>query len=77
MVKKVEGEDEAMLYQNYTIQMLHAPRDNEKATDLYQMLRINEPTLDSRCKILDVLCFPEVCTTQEKLPYIILTMLKL
>ena len=60
MVKKVEGEEEAMLYQNYTIQVLHAPRDNEKATDLYQMLRINEPTLDSRCKILDVLCFPNL-----------------
>ena len=49
-----------MLYQNYTIQPLHAPRDNEKATDLYQMLRINERTLDSHCKMLDMLCFPDL-----------------
>ena len=60
MVKKIEEEEEAMLYQNYTIQPLHAPRDNEKATDLYQMLRINERTLDSRCKMLNMLCFPDL-----------------
>ena len=60
MVKKIEEEEEATLYQNYTIQPLHAPRDNEKATDLYQMLRINEHTLDSRYKMLDMLCFPDL-----------------
>jgi len=60
MVKKIEEEEESTLYQNYTIQALHALRDNEKATDLYQMLCINEPTLDSRCKLLDVLCFPDL-----------------
>jgi len=59
MVKKIE-EEESALYQNYSIQALHAPRDNKKATNLYQMLCINEPTLDSCCKMLDVLCFPDL-----------------
>ena len=45
MVRKVE-KDEAELYKNYTIQLLYGPRQNEKATDLYQMLRINEPAID-------------------------------
>ena len=45
MVRKVEKDEEAELYKNYTIQLLHGPRQNEKATDLYQMLRINEPAI--------------------------------
>jgi len=35
MVRKKRKEEEAELYKNYTIQVLHAPRKNEKATDLY------------------------------------------
>ena len=47
MVRKIEKEEEADLYKNYTIQGLHAPRQNEKATDLYQLLRITEPAMDN------------------------------
>ena len=39
---------------------LHAPRENEKATALYQLLHINEPALDTCCKQLDLLCFPNL-----------------
>ena len=60
MVRKIEKEEEAELYKNYTIQALHAPRQNEKATDLYQLLRITESAMDNRCKQLDVLCFPDL-----------------
>ena len=60
MVKKIEEEEETKMYQNYTIQPLHASRENETATNLYQMLRINEPTLNSHCKLLDTLCFPDL-----------------
>ena len=37
MGRKIEKEEEADLYKNYTIQALHAPRQNEKATDLYEL----------------------------------------
>ena len=60
MVRKVPREEEEDIYQNYTIQALHAPRQNEKATDLYQMLRVTEPPLDNRCKEIDALCFPDL-----------------
>ena len=60
MVRKVPREEEEDIYQNYTIQALHAPRQNEKATDLYQKLRVTEPPLDNRCKEIDVLCFPDL-----------------
>ena len=30
MVRKVEKDEEAELYKNYTIQLLHGPRQNEK-----------------------------------------------
>ena len=60
MVRKVEKDEEAELYKNYTIQLLHGPRQNEKATDLYQMLRINEQAIDGRCKQLDHMCFPDL-----------------
>ena len=53
MVRKVEKDEEAELYKNYTIQLLHAPRQNEKATDLY-------PAIDGRCKQLDHMCFPDL-----------------
>ena len=57
MVRKVGKDEEAELYKHYTIQTLHAPRQNEKATELYQMLCITEPTIDGRCKQMDVMCF--------------------
>ena len=60
MVRKVEKDEEAELYKNYTVQLLHAPRENQKATDLYQMLRINEPAIDGCCKQLDHMCFPNL-----------------
>jgi len=40
MVRRVSVEEERKMYQNYTICPLHAPRLNEKATDLYQMLKV-------------------------------------
>ena len=60
MVRKIPESDEPELYQDYTIHALHAPRENDKATHLYQLLRINEPPLDTRCKQLDLLCFPDL-----------------
>ena len=60
MVRKVEKDEEAELYKHYTIQAMHAPRQNKKATDLYQMLRVTEPAIDGRCKQLDVMCFPDL-----------------
>ena len=60
MVRKIEKEEEADMYKNYTIQALHAPRENEKGTDLYQLLCITESTMDNQCKQLDVLCFPDL-----------------
>ena len=42
MIRKIMKEEEAELYKNYTVQALHAPRLNEKATDLYQLLKIND-----------------------------------
>ena len=37
---------------------LHAPRENEKAVHLYQLLRINESPIDVRCKQLDHALLP-------------------
>ena len=62
MVKKVAKEEEAELYKNYTIQTLHPPRVNEKATELYQLLKINDPPLDARCKQLEEIRFPSIFT---------------
>ena len=62
MVRKVAKDEEAELYKNYTIQTLHPPRVNEKATDLYQLLKINEPPLDAQCKQLEEMCFPSIFT---------------
>ena len=60
MVREIPESEEQELYHDYTIHALHAPRENEKATHLYQLLRINEPPIDMRCKQLDVLCFPDL-----------------
>ena len=62
MVRKVAKDEEAELYKNYTIQTLHVPRINEKATDLYQLLKINAAPLDARCKQLKEMCFPSIFT---------------
>ena len=42
---------------HYTINALHAPRQNERATALYQLLKVNEAPLDSRTKHLDMFVF--------------------
>ena len=62
MVRKVAKDEEAEMYRNYTIQTLHAARVNEKATDLYQLLKINDAPLDARCKQLEEMCFPAIFT---------------
>ena len=60
MIEEVAEHEEGLYYEQYTINPLHAPRENKKATALYQMLRINETPLDSRMKFLDMLCFPDI-----------------
>jgi len=50
MVRRVPVEEEREMYQKYTFCPLHASRLNEKATDLYQMLKVEEPLMDSRAK---------------------------
>ena len=60
MVREIPDSEEQDLYHDYTIHALHAPRANERATHLYQMLRINESPIDARCKQLDLLCFPDL-----------------
>ena len=60
MIRKVEKEKETELYKHYTIQMLHVPRQNEKASHLYQMLCVTELIMDGRCKQLNVMCFPDL-----------------
>ena len=60
MVRKIPESDEPELYYDYMIHALHAPRENEKATHLYQLLCINESPIDMRCKQLDLLCFPDL-----------------
>ena len=42
MVRRIPESEEKDLYHDYMIHALHAPRANERATHLYQMLRINE-----------------------------------
>jgi len=60
MVEEVAEHEEGAYYEQYTIDPLHAPRENKKATALYQMLKVNEAPLDSRMKYLDMLCFPDI-----------------
>ena len=62
MLRKVAKDEEAEMYRNYTIQTLHTPRLNEKPTDLYQLLKINDAPLDVRCKQLEEICFPAIYT---------------
>ena len=60
MVEEIAEHKEQSYYEQYTINPLHAPRENKKATALYQMLKVNEAPLDSRMKNLDMLCFPDL-----------------
>ena len=60
MVREIPESEEEDLYHDYTIHALHAPRENEKASHLYQLVRINESPLDMGCKQLDLLCFPDL-----------------
>ena len=60
MVREIPESEEQELYHDYTIHALHAPREDEKAVHLYQLLRINESPIDVRCKQLDMLCFPDL-----------------
>jgi len=46
MVHKIPESDKPELYHDYTIHTLHAQRENEKATHLYQLLHINESPID-------------------------------
>ena len=57
MVSEVPESEEQDLYHDYTI---HAPRENEKASHLYQLFRINGSPIDAHSKQLDLLCFPDL-----------------
>lgn len=39
---------------------MYEKRTNESSTALYQMLRVENISIDSRDKILDLLCFPDL-----------------
>ena len=60
MIQQIAEDEEAVLYEQYTINALHAPRQNERATALYQLLKVNEAPLDNRTKHLDMMCFPDL-----------------
>ena len=60
MIQQIAENEEAALYEQYTINALHAPRMNERATALYQLLKVNEAPLDNRAKYLDMYCFPDL-----------------
>ena len=60
MIQEIAESEEATLYEQYTINALHAPWQNERATALYQLLEVNEAPLDNRTKHLDMLCFPDL-----------------
>ena len=60
MIQEIAESEEATLYEQYTINPLHAPRQNERATALYQLLKVNEAPLDNCTKHLDMLCFPDL-----------------
>ncbi|KAF0722505.1 ATP-dependent DNA helicase PIF1-like, partial [Aphis craccivora] len=47
-------------YEQFTIHALNEPRKNAKASELYQMLKINENPIDNRDKELDLKCFPAI-----------------
>jgi len=45
-------------YEHFTIYTLNEPRKNVKATELFQMLKVNENPIDQRDIELDLKCFP-------------------
>ena len=55
MIQQITESEETALYEQYTINALHAPRMNKRATALYQLLKVNEAPLDSHTSIL--ICF--------------------
>ncbi|XP_058863591.1 uncharacterized protein LOC117970172 isoform X1 [Acipenser ruthenus] len=59
---KVEPEEEAVIYRNYTIHPIHSERKKGTATALYQMLHIQDDALEDWEKKLDLLCFPDLYT---------------
>ena len=60
MIQEIAESEEATLHEQYTINALHAPWQNERATALYQLLKVNEAPLDNRTKHLDMPCFPDL-----------------
>ena len=61
MVHEVRDSEEQDVYHDYyTIHNLHAPRENKKASRLYQLLQINGSSIDTHSKQLDLLCFPDL-----------------
>ena len=53
MIQQIAEDEEAALYEQYTINALHASKQNERATALYQ-LKVNEAPLDSPTKHLNM-----------------------
>lgn len=47
-------------YQDVTIHPMYQTRDLKSASELYQMLRINEPPMAHQDKQIDVKCFPHL-----------------
>ena len=47
-------------YEQYTIYPLYEKKENKTATALYQMLKIQDSSLDNREKNLDLMCFPDL-----------------
>ena len=60
MIQEIAESEEDTWYEQYTINALHAPQQNERATALYQLLKVNEAPLDNHTKHLDMLCFPDL-----------------
>lgn len=58
MLTQRDKEDE--FYAPYTIFPIYGKRENHRAKDLYQMLKIQEPSVDSRSAKLDAMCFPDL-----------------
>ncbi|XP_024941433.1 uncharacterized protein LOC112494451 [Cephus cinctus] len=49
-----------LYYEQFTIYPIHEKRVNATATELYQMLKVNDVPLDRRFKALDTMCFPDL-----------------
>jgi len=56
MLTQADPSDE--YYEQYTIHTLNEPRKNAKATDIYQMLKVDAQSIDQRDLQLDLKCFP-------------------